>query len=290
MPLFSKRDKSMSRGQRRAKRGALTTYYRSETSRSSPSPFKKKPPKKNHRKLFFGLADVALIILLAFGLAYSLIVNPRPIIKADDSSYHSAKEYESVAAKGLDALKNRNKITFDSQSVISDMQKKFPEISSGSVELPFFSQTPTIRLHIDKPSFRLTSGGENYIVDSGGVVVAKASDLTNIKGLYDVIDQSGFVAAIGKQVLSSSETGFIDTVIAECKRAKVPISSLTLPASPQEMDLRANGQPYFVKFYLGGDALSQTGQFLAARAQFAKNGGSPSQYLDVRVSGKIFYK
>ncbi|MGH7156635.1 MAG: hypothetical protein ACREGG_00760, partial [Candidatus Saccharimonadales bacterium] len=84
--------------------------------------------------------------------------------------------------------------------------------------------------------------------------------------------------------------GFINTVIAECKHSKVPISSLVLPTTPQELDLHTADQPYYVKFYLGGDVLNEAGQFLAARNHFAQTKQSPSQYLDVRVQGKIFYK
>jgi len=41
---------------------------------------------------------------------------------------------------------------------------------------------------------------------------------------------------------------------------------------------------------MGGDALVQTGQFLAARKEFDISKKQPPEYLDVRVSGKIFYK
>jgi hypothetical protein len=63
-----------------------------------------------------------------------------------------------------------------------------------------------------------------------------------------------------------------------------------LPPKAQELDLRASDQSYYVKFYLGGDAMIQTGQYLAARQKFAQTKQQPGEYLDVRVSGKIFYK
>jgi hypothetical protein len=70
----------------------------------------------------------------------------------------------------------------------------------------------------------------------------------------------------------------------------VTITSLSLPSKPSELDLRTKDRPYFVKFYMGGDALTQAGQFLAARAQFDRQNHQPADYLDVRVAGKIFYK
>jgi hypothetical protein len=70
----------------------------------------------------------------------------------------------------------------------------------------------------------------------------------------------------------------------------VPISALSLPAVPEEIDLRASDQPYYVKFYMGGSAVLQTGQFLAARQHFKQTGQLPAQYLDARIAGKVFYK
>jgi hypothetical protein len=70
----------------------------------------------------------------------------------------------------------------------------------------------------------------------------------------------------------------------------VSVSSLTLPKTAQELDLRTKDRPYYVKFYLGGDALLQAGQFLATRRQFDTSNTQPAEYLDVRVEGKIFYK
>jgi len=90
--------------------------------------------------------------------------------------------------------------------------------------------------------------------------------------------------------VSASSAKFINTVIAQSKRANVPIVSFVLPNTAQEVDLRTSDKPYYVKFYLGGDALIQTGQFLAARHQFDATNSQPSEYLDVRVAGKIFYR
>ncbi|HET9721522.1 MAG TPA: hypothetical protein VFP32_00630 [Candidatus Saccharimonadales bacterium] len=289
--LFSDRPRNAPRPRRSAGHGQLTTYYRADANPSSSnSPFKPQPAKKSHRKLLLGIVDIALIIALVFVVGYSLIVNPSPNVIANSYAYHPAQSYASAASAQLGSLKNHNKISFNEQAVILALQKQFPEISGAQVELPFFSQKPTIRLNIAEPSFKLTSGGQTYIIDSQGIVVAKATDMPNVKNLPSVVDQSGFSANVGKRVLDYSAVGFINTVIAQCQKAKVPISQLTLPPLPQEMDLRTTDQPYYVRFYLGGDPMVQTGQFLALRNQFSKNHNAPSQYLDVRVDGKVFFK
>lgn len=277
------------RAGRNVSRAPITAYYRSKAQPGAASPFKSKQPKKNYRKWVLGVADIVLIILLLAGLIYSLLLKPVPKVTATNLSYHPAQVYSSAVAKSFSGLKNSNKISFDEPAVIKNIQKQFPEVEAVHIELPFFSQEARVRLVVSPPAFKLASGTQSLIIDSSGLAVARSSDLPAFN-LLSLTDQSGFEAGIGKQVLSSQSVEFIRMVIAQSRRAKVPIASMTLPALAQEVDLRTADQPYYVKFYLDGDALNQTGQFLAARQQFTATHQQPSQYLDVRVSGKIFYK
>ena len=277
------------RGQKTYNRKLLTTYYRSKNPTAPSSPFNKKTPKVRSRKILFGAADIIIVILLLAGLIYSLLLKPQPKLVLSDTAYHSASAYSDQISPLFNGFKNRNKISFDENSVVAAIQKKFPEVQSARVELPFFSEQPTVWLNISKPAFKLVSNG-TFIIDSQGLAVAQASTIPKLSNLVTLSDQSGFRAGVGQQILSSQAVGFINTVIAQCRQAKVSIASFSLPPLAQELDMRTNDAPYFVKFYLGGDALDQTGQFLAARQKFSKAQDTPNQYLDVRVSGKIFYK
>jgi hypothetical protein len=108
--------------------------------------------------------------------------------------------------------------------------------------------------------------------------------------LTEVTDQSGFSANAGQQVMSADSVKFVNALVAQLKHANVPISEIILPPLAQELNLKISDRPYYVKFYLGGDVLQQTGQFLATRKQFSQTNTQPAEYLDVRVPGKIFYK
>jgi len=290
MALFSKKPKDRKSKIATPRRSPLNTYYRAEAGPGAASPFSKKSPKRRIRKYLLGLLDIALLALVIIGIGYSLIIKPQPKVIVNSSSFHSLQTYRAAAATQLRHLNNRNKITFNEGALASALQKQFPEITNVQVELPLFSEQPTIRLTVAAASFFLNSGGQRYIINSSGRAVSVASSLPRFTNLPNIEDQSGFKTTTGSQVLSADSVAFINTVIAECHRAQVPLGSLTLPAIPEELDLRTKDQPYFVKFYMSGDVLSETGQFLAARQHFANNQQPPSQYLDVRVAGKIFYK
>jgi len=233
---------------------------------------------------------VALVIVLVGCLIYSLILKPEPKIVATSLAYRPVGDYASAAQAQLKSPKNRTKLTIDEQAITSRLKRQFSEIQVASVGLPIFGQKPVINLDIAPPSFILNSDSQRYIVDNAGVAVALASSLPNLKSLPVIDDQSGFSAQVGHQALSSSSVAFINQLVAQAKLSKVPISTITLPALAQELDIRTSDKPYFTKFYLGGDASVQIGQFLAARHQFASTHVDPADYLDVRVSGKIYYK
>lgn len=278
------------RGGRRYSRTPVTTYYRSESAAQSQSPFQRKAKPKNTKKYLLGAADTVLIVVLLAVFAYSLVVSPDVHVSATNSTYHSPAQYAAAISGDFRSLQDRNKITFNEAKVAQAIRKQFPEVSGASIELPFLSEQPNVRLVISPPAFKLINQGVAYVIDRDGVAVEKDTGQAKYGGLVSVDDQSGFQASSGHQVISAGQAGFIDTVIKQSRRANVPIKSMTLPASPLEIDLRTTDQPYYVKFYLNGDADTQTGQFLAARHKFSQAHIVPSQYLDVRVQGKIFYK
>lgn len=266
----------------------LTNYYRG-TPKSS-SPFQKKVPTKLWSARLAKAVDLLIILVVLFCAVYSLSVKPNPKVIVSSNIYRPTSSYVDAAEKGMSSFKDRNKLTFNQTDLVSRLQSQFPEIANANVELPLFGQRPVIRLSIAIPKFILENQGTRYVVADSGVVVAEAMNFADDDSLPVVVDQSGFSARVGKAVLGANQVNFINQVVLQCQRANVPISTLSLPAQAQELDLKTKDQSYLVKFYLGGDPLVETGQFLAARAQFARDHHSPSKYLDVRIAGKIFYK
>jgi len=270
----------------------LTKYYSSGLSESGGrSPFSKKRPKVNWRYGWAGRAIDATVVAVVLALLFfGLILKTPPSLSVKNNLYRDKSEYQKEVNKQFDSLLNKNKLTLSEQGIAKAIAEKFPEVDKVTVALPVLGQTPKVTISVSPPAFYLTSRGRVYVVDSRGLAVARASDLSETLNLPTIEDQSGFAPSIAEQVLSAPEVSFISSLIRQCSKANVPLSSLILPARAQELDLRSSDSPYFVKFFLGGDPAVQAGQFLAARSAFARDGGQPSEYLDVRVAGKVFYR
>jgi hypothetical protein len=268
-----------------------TTYYRSGgRSGGASSPFEQTAESKHKTKLWLKAVDVVFLFLLLFLLGRSLLLEPRAKVVASDLSYQKLVSYQNTAGFYQESFSNRNKVTFNGKSIEEGLKKTYPEINTVSIELPIFGSKPIISLDIAAPSFFLQTGGNIYLADSNGRVVALKSQYPNIKNLPLIIDESGYGVKPGSLVLGKPNVDFINQLIAETKNHRVPIKSITLPAAAEEIDLRTTDKPYFAKFYMGGDPNIQIGQLLAARANFARKNIQPSSYLDVRVSGKVFYQ
>ena len=291
MGLRSKKDSLKSR-RVNTPSGRIGPSYFSGSPKTPPrSPFQKRPSLPRSAKHFFGRLIIGLLLIAAISvLIFCLIIRPRPQIIVSSNAYHPSTVYETAAKAAFGAARNRTKLTLDERGIISPLKKQFPEIDSVKIEIPIVSQIPTLRLIIAVPTFNFSSDNNLYVVGSNGVVAGFSSQLAGASLLPSVIDLSGFTAAPGKQVLGTEAIAFINTILAQCLRAGIKVQSLTLPAAAQELDLRVQDQPYFVKFYLGGDATLQAGQYLAAKHKFDTEGPQPEQYLDVRVAGKIYYK
>lgn len=267
------------------------TYYRSGGRPSGQrSPFEPASHPKQSSRHWLRLADVAFIVFLIGLLGWSLYLSGHAKVLASDLSYHSLADYKASTARYLEHVRNRNKVTFDDKAISEALRRDYPEIDTVKVELPVFSSTPVVRLNIAAPSFFIRENSVDYIVDSNGRLVAPKSRYPQVKNLPLLIDESGYQARPGLPVIGKPGVEFIKRLISQCRKNHVDIKSMSLPATPEELDLRTADKPYFVKFYLSGDADIQIGQFLAARAQFVRKNIQPTAYLDVRVSGKVFYK
>ncbi|MBI4033406.1 hypothetical protein HY379_00210 [Candidatus Saccharibacteria bacterium] len=273
----------------------MRAYHYRSGGAAKKSPFQRRPKAKT-RGFVGKTLDWLVIVAILAAAAYSLILSPQPTTVLNSTVYRTKDAYNDAAITILKQLKNRNKLTFDENSLEAALKRQFPEVSSAAVDLPLFGRSPTVRITIAKPSLILKGAegtvgdGQRLIIDSKGTVIGPVSDFPAIQDLPLITDETGYEARVGRSALSLSDVNFILTVIAQANNAKVPIASLILPTLAQEVDLRTTDRGYFVKFYLAGDALVQSGQFLAARKNFEQTKKDPAQYLDVRVFGKVFYK
>ncbi|HUD05576.1 MAG TPA: hypothetical protein VMR18_01480 [Candidatus Saccharimonadales bacterium] len=250
------------------------------------------------------LPSVLAILVIIFCAGYELLLsnNPKVVILSNGLNSSvvftgSSKVYQQYAEKLFGkSLYDRNKLTVNTAQIASDMQKQFPAVANVSITLPLLGNQPTIYIEPDSPVIILQNESSGtFAIDSNGKAIDKISNLTSVQnlGLPLVVDQTNIAISPGEEALPTGDVNFIELVIEQLKANSIPISSLVLPSQSRELDVYpGGGVAYFVRFNLddGADAKQQIGTFLAARQYLITNKITPSQYIDARVLGRVYYK
>ena len=261
-------------------------------------------PKRHSSKYvrFMGGLPKLGIVVLVFVVVVSQLVlttHPKLVILSSTSNsdlfLQSTSVYQNAADKLFSqSLGNQNKLTVDAGGISDKLKSMFPELSDVSVALPVVGSQPTVYLQPAEPTFILSANGNSYVIDNTGRALAYAQSMPaqNRASLPQVVDQSGLQPQVGKQVLSSTSITFIQTVLSQLKAQHVSVSKIVLPSGSFEVDMYIAGKPYFVKFNMHdtGGALQQAGAYIAVAQDLAGKNIAPSQYIDVRIDGRAYYK
>ncbi len=243
----------------------------------------------------FGLLLVIIAAVLGAGNVLSLGTDPA-ILPAETTHVaflHPLSTYQHAADKLFaSSLLNRNKITVDTGAVSAALKRQFPELSLVSITLPLFGHRPQVYIAQADPIILLTAGdGKTYIIDAQGRAVAHGSVARASLQLLPVRDASGARIHLGQLAVPSGTVSFIRAIQFQLAQRQVHIDSFVLPAASSELDIYPRGQKYFVKCNLeSNNVLQQAGAFLAVQQYFDGRGITPSQYVDVRVDGRVYYK
>lgn len=243
-----------------------------------------------------GLIILSAAILVSAVNALSLSTDAK-VVPLDGSAKQLMRPmvvYQAAANRQLGkSVWSRNKITVNTSSLSQALLKQFPELSSASVTIPLLAHRPVVYIATSQPVLILVTDNGSFVVGSTGRALIGGSSPASLNqpNLPQLTDQSGLHIQTGQQALPAANVGFIRVVLAQLAVKQVAVSGMVLPAAASELDIHLKGEPYFVKFNLENDQpREQVGTYLATTAQLKHQNIKPSQYIDVRVPGRAYYK
>lgn len=307
--MFKKQQskKTEARSAKRQSRAKVFSYYQNrapipEASRqgSGASRNLDRSDKRSGAKIF----PVVLLGMVLLGcIFYITTLTSDPHLKISGST--AVNEDTTVVGRNLSSYEpeissilnqsylNRSKLLIDSEKVVNQIETNYPELGKVAIVLPFVGRRPIINVLPAKPELILTNGEGAYVVDIEGNALASASEVDRsiIRSLPVVQDQSGLPLEEGDLVLRRETVEFIKSLYFQFDDKEVDIETAFLPAStPYELHLKLEDEPYLVKFNIKGDSRLQSGTYFAVGERLGEEGVAPSNYIDVRVSEKAFYK
>jgi hypothetical protein len=249
-----------------------------------------------HRLPMIGIGILVFVIFIS---QLVLISNPKVVILSStnnsDLFLRNTSVYHDAAAQLFkQSISNHNKLTVDASGISSILMQQFPELSDVSVALPVVGNQPTVYIQPSEPTFVLAASDGSYVLDSTGRALALASNVPaqNLSTLPVITDQTGSRPRVGAAVLPSTSITFMQTVLGQLKAQHIGVQKIVMPAAAFEVDMYISGKPYYVKFNMqdSNGALQQAGSFVSVSQNLAGKNITPSQYIDVRIDGRAYYK
>jgi hypothetical protein len=270
------------------------SYYNSPTpSRSNPE--KSIDLSKSRHRLRLIPTIVAATVILA-SLLLNLTLSSSPVVSTVDGNtppYRNHDEYRAEAQRLLnDSLGNKTKLTIQTGEIEQQLLARFPELKAAALRLPILGRRPNLIIEVRSPKLILSTPGKSYILDNSGRAVSELQNLSPDarQGLLVVKDESGLDLQTGSQAITTETVSFISAVSAQLKAQSLTLQEFTLPQVANELDIKLEGLPYYINTDASGDARLQIGSFLAVKERLSREGVTPSEYVDVRVEEKVFYK
>lgn len=284
-----------------SKNQAVFSYYQNRDSEPDSTRGRGREPlltrlgqRLRHLPTMIAVGLIVVSVLFALSLSGTpsvKVVNDQQRVAA--SFLRPVSEYQAVATKLLhQSVLTRNKLTLDTADIERDLQEQFPEITNVAVVLPLISRTPVAYVQVAEPVLRLESGTQAFVIDEKGralINVAQAGDLKGLN-LIPVRDAAQLAIQPGSQVLTGAEVRFMISVRDQLAQKGQKVSRMELPAQAGELNVFIEGKPYYIKFTTTGDPLQQAGTYLALHDYLAGKKITPSQYVDVRVEERAYYK
>ncbi len=275
----------------------VTNYYR--PAPAQPKLTSSQEAAEKRRGFSFARAINYLIVGGAVGLvvfATTLSSTPTVELRKDKAKYYEASVYAEAAREAMkSSLLNRSKLFFQETAFTRDLKNRFPEISTVKPIMPLGGRDLSIIITVSEPFAYVTSGTENGILNSDGVLVAKSAQSVpdNLIKLRFTEAQSNF--SVGSRILTESELELLTSIVREMNslqfvdKSTGRIKEVLFNVADGQMEAQLQDKPFYVKlstFTTDGD--QQVGGALATLKQLDREQGLPTKYIDVRVPGRAF--
>lgn len=242
---------------------------------------------------------VLLILIIAVINLLYLSSTPKVFLLNNNSkisnlynNLYGQEVYSEVKNYLNSSLLNYNKLSINLNGLNKDIASKFPIVSNTSYNIPLFKNQVEIYLTTSSPALIVSNNSHNYILNQNGEVILDNQGYNVISSLdIPKIITSTKEISLGSSLLSQQEVSFIQSVYLQLTDKNYQISYMKISGGGEELDVYIKGKSFYVKFNLSGsDARLEAGRFLATMNYLNNNKINPTQYIDVRSEGRVFYK
>ena len=244
---------------------------------------------RHHRRKL----SVILLSVLAVGSLLALLVYQSVAIvrvKAFTDAPIDARQYEDAVQKYLTGRPiERSRLTLDTEKLAKHLQTSgYPEVRAVSERMDFDGVGASIvTLEFRRPAVVWQTGNTRLYVDDTGVAFTRNY---YAEPTVSIVDQSGIGTQDNKVLASNRFLAFIGMVVGRMNTNGHTVTQVALPAgTTRQIAVSVATVPYPTKYSVDRPVGEQVEDAVRAMAHLSDKGITP-EYLDVRVSGKAYYK
>lgn len=274
-------------------------YFGDVRSTEEPQKFepKKSPRKKfkSHLKLKrFGRRTVNLIIFVAalIFIWWLSLISTKSYNWSGESNLQVSSGYRGELKKFTNSqINNYTLLNLNSDKVSQAITEKFVDVQSAQVKKVWYKKGVDITITFRQPILKWEGGGESKFVDQNGVVVSLTP--INQDSLFTITDESGLGFSGGEKVFADRNITFCGIVAGAVKSNEAVngvFQKFSIPSgSLKEVDMDLN-TGIKVKLSTELDPTEQVNTLAEVLTKLNNEGKKPAEYIDMRVSGKVYWK
>lgn len=253
--------------------------------------------RRRRRKMLRRMGVLGVIISVAIILyanrisSYQVSFTDNPVHLPDATSYVKTAREFSASSPG-----NGFGFSLNTAALGEYLVAHHREIQAVKVHRQLFATKPQIEVTLRHPVliWQTSHDSQAFYVDANGISFSFDAYSNKDAGLVHVNDESGVPAQLGVPVASSRQISFLGQLvgqIATSSDGKITVAKIVFPpSSTKEIDVYLTGRNYFAKVYLDRSGRAQAEELMTAVSTLQQKGKQPSQYIDVRVAERVFYK
>jgi len=244
----------------------------------------------NQRRNIFTILLIVLgsiiflgLVIINFTASSNISISDAAISKTIDVSIYqkSIQNYMDINPM------SRFRFLLDQSALTDYISSNLPEVESVEQKGITGPGNTNFVIIMRKPVAGWQINDKQYYVDSKGIPFEK-----NYFSAPDVqiIDNSGASLQTGTAIASKRFLSFIGRVVSLSKASGYTVTKASLPAgTTRELEVKLKEGNYLVKLSIDRPAGEQV-EDMARAVQYFTSHGKALSYIDVRVSGKAFYK
>jgi hypothetical protein len=233
--------------------------------------------------IVLGIASFLFLFLMQFTAVVTISVSDTTLSKQVDSDTY-IKEVNNYL--GIHPF-SRLRFVLDQASLKDYLVSVAPEIANvNSISFAGIGET-NISLVMRHPVAGWTINNKEYLVDANGIAFEQ-NYFTPPS--VQIVDNSGVALQQGTTLASNTFLGFVGRIVAQSKLHGYIVKKAIIPVgTTRQLEIMIQGVVPYVKLSIDRGAGEQVEDMSRALQYLGAHGQSPS-YVDVRVSGKAFYK